>query len=176
MSLLSRFTEFKREGRVIHIPGLFYRFDNSKFDCGHIRLFGKPLGGIMIHSWNQMNSEWSKSRVWWFGLFSIIHVDAGPNNELKHTKSRAGMSASPDRVQENLWRLLAGIQVGREGLYLLTDFHWQPWFAWRPVTVPGPRRAPERSSGSRRSSAAASSLAGRKLGNIVIQRSRLSKL
>jgi hypothetical protein len=21
----------------------------------------------------------------------------------------------------------------------LTDFHWQPWFAWRPVTVPGPR-------------------------------------
>lgn len=86
MSLLARFTEFKREGRVIHIPGLFYRYDNSKFDCGHIRLFGKPLGGIMIHSWNQMNDEWSKSRVWWFGLFSIIHVDAGPNNELKHTK------------------------------------------------------------------------------------------
>jgi hypothetical protein len=85
VSLLDRFTTFKPEGRVIHIPGLFYRYDNSKSDCGHIRLFSKPIGGWMIHSWNQMLPDWSKSRTWWFGLFSIIHVDAGPNNELKHT-------------------------------------------------------------------------------------------
>lgn len=85
MSLLDRFTEHKSEGRVIHIPRLFYRFDNSRYDCGHIRLFGKPNNGFVIFMWNQMHKDWSKSRVWWFGLFSIIHVDAGPNNELKHT-------------------------------------------------------------------------------------------
>lgn len=87
-SLLKRFTRTEEgsvAGRVIHIPGLFYRFDNSRSNCGHIRLFAKPTRGWMIHTWSQLNPEWSKNRVWWFGLFSILHVDAGPNNELKHS-------------------------------------------------------------------------------------------
>lgn len=82
-SLLKRFTRTDAAGTIIHIPGLFYRFDNSKYPCGHVRLFGKPLRGWMIYSWAQMHPDWSKRRVWWLGLVSVIHIDCGENNELK---------------------------------------------------------------------------------------------
>lgn len=89
MSALARFTTEDQcgiaSGRTIHIPGLFYRFDNSRCEAGHIRLFGKPLKGTPIYMYNRTAPGWALTRVWYIlGLIAIIHVDAGLNDELKH--------------------------------------------------------------------------------------------
>ncbi len=82
--MFERFTHEERDGTILHIPGLYYRFQNRTQDCGHIRFFGKPLRGWSPYHWNKMSADWAKSRVWYFGLVTIVHIDAGPDGTLKH--------------------------------------------------------------------------------------------
>lgn len=92
--MLARFTHpvtnrGYRGGQEIRIPKLFYRFD-AKDDCaGHWRLFPREMGKFtgIRHHWNRANTDWAMTRVWnILGLVTIIHIDAGPNGTLKHTK------------------------------------------------------------------------------------------
>lgn len=59
---------------ILHIPGLLYKAKGRQ--GGHTRLFKKPLGGLMIASWNHFHRDWSKVRRWHLGpLLTIAHVD-----------------------------------------------------------------------------------------------------
>lgn len=66
--------------RKFHIPGLFYHAHNITAACGHMRLFGKPLRGMMIYSYGRQvpNAlDWAYHRRWNFGFFCVHHVEPG---------------------------------------------------------------------------------------------------
>lgn len=76
--MFNRFRYRENHGRdgfdILHIPGLIYKAKGS--EGGHVRLFKKPLGGLMIMSWNHFHPSWSIVRRWHLGPFAtIVHVD-----------------------------------------------------------------------------------------------------
>lgn len=67
-----------QDGTRRSVPGLFYRFDNSKCLAGHVRIFGdRPGKGWAIYLYNEQAPGWAIHRRWNFGLFCIHHLGPG---------------------------------------------------------------------------------------------------